>query len=318
MKRGKSVLAVLSVIVFGMLFVLSGCGAEKTDDSKAADRTNTEASSTMSMTTTESPSTSMTTDTTESGTSAGESSPSSTESSGVVSSTPDSSRVSSSSTQTSGSQEAGNQETGEESGFYQNIRLTDVSMGIRILVNKKYKLPDNFKPSELVDIPSNYQVADGKEYKMEKEAAESFYQMSNAAWNESDGKIDLRIISGYRSASYQEWLYNHYVNTYGKENADSYSARPRHSEHETGLCCDINMVGMEFENMAAFQWLMENAADYGFILRYEKGKEHITGYIFKPWHWRYVGVETAQAVKESGLSYDEYYQQYLEGSESVE
>lgn len=193
-----------------------------------------------------------------------------------------------------------------------DIKYSDPSYGILILTNKKYRLPDGFEQSDLVDISSNYHVADGKKYKLQKEAAEAFYEMSDAAWNESGGKIDLRIISGYRSHSYQDWLYHHYVSTYGKEDADTYSARPGHSEHETGLCCDIDMVDMKYEDTDNFKWLTEHAADYGYILRYEKGKEDITGYMYEPWHWRYVGVKTAQSVKESGLSYDEYYQRYIE------
>lgn len=200
---------------------------------------------------------------------------------------------------------------GESGGFYNEIVVTDVSKGILMLVNKKYRLPDDFQPDELVEIPSNYHVQDGKEYMMQKEAADAFYQMSGAAWKETGGAIDLRIVSGYRSKSYQEWLYGYYEETYGKQEADSYSARPRHSEHETGLACDIGMVEDAYQYTEDYKWLMENAHLYGYILRYPLGKEHITGYIYESWHFRYVGVETAMAVKESGLTYEEYYEKFI-------
>lgn len=196
-------------------------------------------------------------------------------------------------------------------GFYTSIVTADPTKGVLILCNKTYRLPDDFEPAELADVPTNYYVSDGKEYKMEREALDAFMEMSDAAWAETENRVDLRIVSGYRSKSYQDWLYNNYKNQYGQDEADSYSARPRHSEHETGLCCDINMVSTSFENTEAYEWLVKNAADYGFILRYPKGKESITGYIFEAWHWRYVGVETAHAVVESGLTYDEYYEKYI-------
>ena len=89
---------------------------------------------------------------------------------------------------------------------------------------------------------------------------------------------------------------------------DTFSARPGHSEHQTGLALDINVASSSahFENTPAFAWLKEHCAQYGFILRYDQGKEDITGYRFEPWHYRYVGVETAQAVMEQGLAYEEY------------
>ncbi len=213
-------------------------------------------------------------------------------------------------TETTATTEATTMPDFSEAGFYKNIQVTDTSKGVLVLCNKNYRLPDDFLPAELVDIPSDYYVHDGKEYKMEKIAAEAFIEMSIAARNEAN--LDIRVISGYRTQSYQEMLYNHYANNYGKDEADTYSARPRHSEHETGLCCDVNMVDTSFENTPEFEWMMDNAANYGFILRYPKGKEQITGYIYEPWHWRYVGSEVAWSVLQSGLTYDEYYHQNLE------
>lgn len=201
-------------------------------------------------------------------------------------------------------------QTAGGSGFYENIQETDISVGVLVLVNKNYKLPESFEPSDLEEIPANYSVRADREYYMQKEALDAFIEMSDAAYAE-DKEIDLRVISGYRSHSYQKWLYNNYSENYGQEEADTYSARPGHSEHETGLACDINIVDQSFENTKAFAWLQEHAHEYGYILRFPKGKEHITGYIYEPWHWRYIGVEYAEAVKNSGLTYEEYYLKYL-------
>ena len=96
---------------------------------------------------------------------------------------------------------------------------------------------------------------------------------------------------------------------------DDYASRPGFSEHQTGLALDIvtdNIIGNEFENTDEFKWLQENAHLYGFILRYPKDKEYITGYNYESWHYRYVGKELATKIKESGLTYDEYYAYYCE------
>lgn len=183
-------------------------------------------------------------------------------------------------------------------------------VGVLVLVNKNYKLPEGFEPDQLERIPANYSVGADREYYMQKEALEAFIAMSDDAYAQ-DKEIDLRVISGYRSNSYQNWLYHNYSENYGQAEADTYSARPGHSEHETGLACDINIVDQSFENTKAFAWLQEHGHEYGFILRFPKGKEHITGYIYEPWHWRYIGVEYAEAVKNSGLTYEEYYLKYL-------
>lgn len=203
---------------------------------------------------------------------------------------------------------SGSASSGEASGFYEYIKITDTSKGVRILCNKNYRLPDDFVPASLSDVGA-YSVYKERDNKLQSEAAEAFMRMSDAASAEG---VTVKVVSGYRDKVYQEGLYNTYAANNGVQEADTYSARPRHSEHETGLCCDINDVNASFEYTQAFQWLQQNGAEYGYILRYPKGKEGITGYIYEPWHWRYVGKETAIAVKNSGLTYDEYYHQYIE------
>lgn len=154
-----------------------------------------------------------------------------------------------------------------------------------LIANKTYSLPSNYNPG------------------MNSEAMQAFEKMQKAA--RRDG-ISLWICSGFRSYSYQKSLYNRYVARDGQAAADRFSARAGHSEHQTGLAMDINNASSSFEGTAAAKWLAANCADYGFIIRYPKGKESITGYKYEPWHIRYLGVKTAQAVEKSGLCLEEY------------
>jgi len=155
-----------------------------------------------------------------------------------------------------------------------------------LIANKTYALPSTYAPGGLT-----------------KETQAAYNQMKADAAKEG---LKLTIVSGYRSYDYQMGLYNRYVKRDGKAAADTYSARPGHSEHQTGLAMDICSLEQSFENTAEGKWLAANAHKYGFILRYPKGKQHITGYIYEPWHFRYLGVDTATAVYNSGLCLEEY------------
>ena len=113
--------------------------------------------------------------------------------------------------------------------------------------------------------------------------------------------------SGFRSYETQTQLYQNYINKDGKAEADRYSARPGYSEHQTGLAFDlIGTNGDLVTEEKAAQWLLDHAADYGFVVRYLKGKEKETGYMAEEWHLRYVGKE-AKEIAASGLSLEEYY-----------
>ena len=107
-------------------------------------------------------------------------------------------------------------------------------------------------------------------------------------------------------------MYDRYVKRDGKKKADIYSARPGYSEHQTGLCTDINTVDSSFANTKEAKWLADNSYKYGFILRFPKGKEDITGYKYEPWHYRYVGEETAKIIYDEDLTLEEYYAYYIE------
>ena len=126
---------------------------------------------------------------------------------------------------------------------------------------------------------------------------------------QSDAKVlglDLSLISGYRSYTKQEKLFNEYVKKDGVKKANTYSAKPGQSEHQTGLAFDIGSVDSSFENTSEAKWIQQNAHLYGFIVRYPKDKIDVTGYIYEPWHVRYLGKDVASKVKESGLALEEY------------
>ena len=118
--------------------------------------------------------------------------------------------------------------------------------------------------------------------------------------------LDIYISSGFRSYWSQESIYNRYVANDGQAEADRYSARPGHSEHQSGLTFDLNTIDEAFAYTAAGQWVRDNAHRFGFVIRYPPGKEHITGYIWEPWHLRYLGVPVATELYNTGLSLEEY------------
>ncbi len=154
-----------------------------------------------------------------------------------------------------------------------------------MIVNKTFSLPSTYDPG------------------LDPEAEQAFNDMAGTAWSEG---ITLWICSGYRSYDEQVSLFEGYVNMGGLDYADSVSARPGHSEHQSGLCMDINSTDFSFEYTAEAAWLAEHCAEYGFIIRFPRGKESITGYTYEPWHLRYVGVEAAQVMKAQDLCLEEY------------
>lgn len=154
-----------------------------------------------------------------------------------------------------------------------------------LVVNKTYALPSDYAPG------------------WETEASPRVAEMIAAAKKEG---LNLWVKSGYRSYYDQQYIYNNYVVRDGQEEADTYSARPGHSEHQTGLAYDMNTNDQGFGETPEGIWLAENCHKFGFIIRYPKEKEHITGYIYEPWHIRYLGVEKATEVYESGLCLEEF------------
>ena len=147
---------------------------------------------------------------------------------------------------------------------------------------------------------------------MTKEAAKAFEEMSEAARKEG---YTVRAVSTYRSYSYQQNLYSNYANRDGKANADKYSARAGYSEHQTGLAVDVDNAKQSytsFGNTKEYNWMKENSYKYGYILRYTKETEFITGYMKEEWHYRYVGKEIAEYIHEHPMTYEEYYVRFLD------
>ncbi len=196
--------------------------------------------------------------------------------------------------------------------FYENVSTIEQPYELLVLVNKYNKLPSGFKQYNLVNMSKEYTVNDGKNYQLAEVAYEKFVQMSNAAKKEG---LTIKTLSAYRTEDYQRGLYNNSLRNNGKAHAEKYSARPGYSEHQTGLAVDINSVRGAFETTAEFRWLQKHAHEYGFILRYQKGKEWITGYAYEPWHYRYVGLDAAKIIYEEGITYEEYYAKYISVNE---
>ena len=167
----------------------------------------------------------------------------------------------------------------------------DLSLGIQMVVNKKHKLPADYNPGENPNAGKNVR-------EIIKKMQELGFSISNQ-------------YSGFRSYEYQTKLYQNYVNKDGKEAADTYSARPGYSEHQTGLAFDIlngagGLLGENPQDEKAIEWLHSHAHEYGFIVRFQEGKEAITGYQAEAWHLRYVG-DIAEQIYTSKLTLEEYF-----------
>lgn len=154
-----------------------------------------------------------------------------------------------------------------------------------LIANKTFSLPADYNPGA------------------DEEANSALNEMIAAA--RQDG-IALWVVSGFRSYNTQAAIYSNYVARDGVAAADRYSARPGYSEHQTGLAFDLNSLEQYFGSTPEGQWLAAHCWEYGFIIRYQEDKEEITGYMYEPWHVRYLGKETAQKVYESGLCLEEY------------
>lgn len=157
-----------------------------------------------------------------------------------------------------------------------------------LIANKSYSLPSNYGSG------------------LTSETLAAFNKMKNAAVEEG---LNLYISSGYRSYADQKYIYNNYVLRDGQEEADTYSARAGHSEHQTGLAFDLNTIDSSFAMTAEGIWVADNCYKYGLILRYPLGKENITGYMYESWHLRYVGIDLATKLYNGGnwITLEEYY-----------
>ncbi len=178
-------------------------------------------------------------------------------------------------------------------GFHGETKNGITTIDGIIIANKTYSLPSSYAPGMNANVTAHAN-------EMFAAAKEAGYTM----WNQS----------GFRSYEKQKSLYNNYVNRSGKAAADTYSARPGHSEHQTGLAFDVcatnrPCINSNFDSTAEAAWLSENAYKYGFILRYPSGKSGITGYKYESWHFRYVGVDLATKLYNGGnwITLEEYF-----------
>lgn len=191
---------------------------------------------------------------------------------------------------------------------YSNIQEVKNPNDILVLVNKKNKLKNDFIPKNLIRL--NLQYSHENKY-LKKEAATSFYKLSEQAKKKG---LRIIVVSGYRNYEYQEKLFNYYIIEKGLDYALTCSAKPGHSEHQTGLAIDVEGSNYDYNLFAKskeFNWMKNNAHKYGFILRYPKGKEHITGFKYEPWHYRYVGKKVAKKIFKKNITFEEYLQKFV-------
>ncbi len=196
--------------------------------------------------------------------------------------------------------------------FYTNTMKTDTNIGQFVILNKYYYADKDYHAEDLIEIDSIYSLY-GSTYKIElsKDCFEAFLKMYNDAKELGYG---FKINSAYRSYEKQETIYNRYVQNDGQKQADTYSARPGYSEHQTGYAFDIRdypYTNEDYSKTKSFTWVSKNAYKYGFILRFPEGKEHITGYQYESWHYRYCGVECATYIHNHDLTFEEYYEYFI-------
>ncbi len=187
--------------------------------------------------------------------------------------------------------------------FYKNIKWVENPDELLVLVNKNNQLSNDYIPKNLESISLRYA---NKDKYLRKEAKDAFEKLSSEA-----AALGYRIVavSAYRDYNYQNELFNYYVEEKGLEYALDCSAKPGHSEHQTGLAVDVEGENKDYDNFEdtkEFSWMKDNAHRFGFILRYPKGKEHITGFKYEPWHYRYVGINIATEIYEKNITLEEY------------
>ncbi len=189
---------------------------------------------------------------------------------------------------------------------YEKYMVPENAEEYLVLVNKTNSVDADYVPDDLVNISDTRD--DGRAtQKMRKTAAKAldamFIEMRAA------GYTDVSVTSAFRSYEYQGELYNNYVANHGQAEADTFSAKPGKSEHQTGLCADLHNLPSAvtaFADEEAYKWLRENAWKFGFILRFPEDKTEITGYMFEPWHYRFVGRNDAWKIHSAGLCLEEY------------
>jgi len=194
----------------------------------------------------------------------------------------------------------------------------DIDSGYLILVNKEHALDMEYKPDDLSSIKYYAEDRPSESRYMRAAAADAFHSLVEEAKRQG---IELVMTTAYRSYEFQSSLYSNYVAEVGQAAADTFSAEPGKSEHQTGLAADVSSPSVNYQLTTKFadtaegKWLSENAHLFGFVIRFPDGKEGITGYQYEPWHIRYVGLAAAEYMYNSGVTLEEYLQLLDEGLE---
>jgi D-alanyl-D-alanine carboxypeptidase len=192
-------------------------------------------------------------------------------------------------------------ETTNPAAFDKNQFSIDGPSSLWTIVNKKRPLAAGYVPGDMASVGGSM---------LKSDAAAAVNQLIAAAGAQ---QVPLKVISGYRSYQTQKSVYDSYVQKDGQAAADTYSARPGHSEHQTGLAADLgNSNGncdleICFESTPGGKWMAAHAHEYGFIIRYASDKTAITGYQFEPWHIRYVGKDLAAQLHAGGQTMEEFF-----------
>lgn len=198
-----------------------------------------------------------------------------------------------------------------EPSFSKNQYSVSDPASIWVVVNKGRILPSFYVPANLaVPKVALSEVASSENMHLRQETAAAIEELMSAAGN--DG-MQLMLVSGFRSYSTQQSVYNGYVSSQGKDYADATSAQPGHSEHQTGLAADLGTIRRNCQLDACFgdtpegKWLAANAYKYGFIIRYQKDKSNLTGYAYEPWHIRYIGIDLATEINKTGQTLEQFF-----------
>lgn len=192
------------------------------------------------------------------------------------------------------------------------VLITQKGDELLVLINKHIRLPETYEPTDLVTIDRLIETTKPGMV-LRKEAT---YAIGKMAKDAKRSGVNLVVLSAYRSYWSQAATFEEKVAIGGISSAESFSARPGHSQHQLGTAVDFFVPSVTFGQSSGFlnsqegNWLFTNANKYGFVLSYPEGKEAITGYIYEPWHWRYVGVENAQKMIDSGLILEEYLKKF--------
>ncbi len=192
------------------------------------------------------------------------------------------------------------------------VFITQKGDDLLVLINKTIRLPASYAPSDLVSIDEIVQITKG-EMMLRCEAANALDSMNKAA---KEGGANIIILSACRSYWSQQATFSSWVGSAGLAAAETFSARPGHSQHQLGTTFDYTSelvnsgLSKDLTETTEGKWMEKNAYKYGFVISYPKGAEASTGYIYEPWHWRYIGVENAKQMVESGFILEEYLKKF--------